>query len=123
MNTLLKAMVFLLFMTATFTFSCSTAKYAGNYDFVVEDTPYGDYTGKMVLMKDGKTYSGKLIASNGGESELKDLKIEGDMASFTTAAEGYYARVSGAFSGDDFVGKVNVEGQEFPFKAKLVSKK
>lgn len=83
----------------------------------------GDYTGKMLLMKEGKEYAGKLISSNGGESTLRDLKIEGDMASFATSAEGYYARVSGKFVGKEFQGTVNVEGAEFPFKAKLVSKK
>ena len=118
-----RLLVFLFLTTAAFTFSCSTAKYAGNYDFIIEDTPMGDYTGKMLLMKDGKEYSGKLISSNGGESELRDLKIEGDMVSFGTSAEGYYARISGKFVGEEFIGMVNVEGMEFPMKAKLVSKK
>lgn len=83
----------------------------------------GDYTGKMLLMKDGKAYAGKLISSNGGESELRDLKVDGDMASFATSTEGYYARVNGKFVGKEFIGTVNVEGMEFPFKAMLVNKK
>lgn len=83
------------------------------------DTPDGVYSGKFVFTKGEDGYSGKMI-TQGGESALKDVKVEGNNASFSVYTEGFSVKVKGTFEGKTFEGKAEVDYEFFPVKAEKV---
>ena len=97
--------------------------HTGLWTYQVKNTPEGDFTGQMVLIKEKGQFSGSLI-SNGQSADLKNLVIEDNQASFETTASGYYVKVEGAFDGENsFEGTIAAEGYKFPFMATKVSDK
>ena len=63
----------LIFSCATFkSFLEADAGYAGNYEFLVKDTPDGDYTGTLTIRKGDNGYEGKLF-TEGTNYEILNL--------------------------------------------------
>ena len=75
--------VFVAIYLLTMISSCTTFKsfleadagYAGNYEFLVKDTPDGDYTGTLIIRKGDNGYEGKLF-TEGTNYEILNLQIE-----------------------------------------------
>lgn len=88
---------------------------AGAWDYAVE-TPDGIYKGQLIFTRTGNGYTGKMV-SQGNETELKELKIQGREVSFSLYTQGYLAKVKGTVDGDQLNGKVEVEYEFFPLKA------
>jgi hypothetical protein len=90
----------------------------GEWEFSVV-TPDYTYKGVMELSKEGDAYSG-LIISEGVETELKDVSIDGDELTFSMSAQGFECKIKGNFDADSFTGEVMVEGMALPMTAKKV---
>ncbi len=114
----------LLLLAAFALSSCAKQDpHTGLWTYEVKNTPEGDFTGQMVLMKEKGQFSGSLI-SNGQSSDLKNLVIEDNQASFEATASGYYVKVEGAFESENsFEGTIAAEGYKFPFMATKISDK
>jgi len=90
---------------------------AGAWDYAV-DTPDGVYKGQLIFSKTSEDgFAGKMV-SQGGETALKDLKVEGNKVSFSLYVDGYLVKIKGAVEGDAFEGKVEVEYEYYTIKAK-----
>lgn len=90
----------------------------GAWSYTV-DTPEGVYKGKLVFEKNGDGYAGKMT-SQAGETQLKNLEIDGNEVRFSLYVDGYLVKVKGAAEGDDFKGKVEVEYEYYTIKGKRV---
>ena len=74
---------FVTILLLTMFLSCATFKsfleadtgYTGDYEFLVRDTPDGDYTGTMTIKKGDNGYEGKLFTES-TNYEILNLKIE-----------------------------------------------
>lgn len=112
----------LVFTVASFiAFSCATSKKAadisvGEWEYVVANLPDGDAKGTLSIIKDGESYSGVMHSSN-GELGLENLAIENDELVATFDYSGYTIDMTGLFVGDNFTGKVSVDGNDFPMTA------
>ncbi len=100
--------------------SCTTFKsfleadagYAGNYEFLVKDTPDGDYTGTLTIRKGDNGYEGKLF-TEGTNYEILNLQIENNKmtGNFTFQYVDLYFQVE--FTGENFSGLIFADGQGF----------
>ena len=91
--------------------------YTGTWAFEITGTPEGDFSGDLVIGKEGDGFIGNLVFGD-QSSKLSNVVISGNKLSFDSNAGGYNASTTGNFEGDVFNGKVEVEGYEFPFIAK-----
>lgn len=119
----MKNAIFTSFLFASFfLFSAMTSinsPIIGTWEYTLENTPEGNFSGQMVITKEGNDYKG-MIVNNGAEAEMKDLKIEDNRISFNTYTQGYSTSTSGFFEEGIFKGTVTVDGYEFPITAKKV---
>ena len=104
--------------------SCSKKDpHAGMWSWEVKNTPEGDFTGEMVILKEKGEYSGSFIGG-GNATSMKNLVIEENRASFEASTSGYDVKVEGTFGdANNFEGTISAEGYKFPFKATKVSDK
>ena len=100
-------------LCATFkSFLEADAGYAGNYEFLVKDTPDGDYTGTLTIRKGDNGYEGKLFTES-TNYEILNLKIENNKmtGNFTFQYMDLYFQVE--FTGENFSGLIFADGQTF----------
>tara|TARA_B100000949_G_C14070249_1_gene361491 strand:- start:73 stop:471 length:399 start_codon:yes stop_codon:yes gene_type:complete len=112
--------VFVAIYLLTMISSCTTFKsfleadagYAGNYEFLVKDTPDGDYTGTLTIRKGDNGYEGKLF-TEGTNYEILNLQIENNKmtGNFTFQYVDLYFQVE--FTGENFSGLIFADGQGF----------
>ena len=98
--------------------STITHNHTGEWEFSVV-TPDYTYKGIMELTEADNGYTG-LIISEGVETELKSVVIDGDTLTFTMNAQGFECKIKGEFDGESFKGEVMVEGMALPMTAKKV---
>jgi hypothetical protein len=91
---------------------------AGTWSYSV-DTPNGTYKGQFVFTQTDEGYSGKML-SQGMETELKNLQVDGKNVSFSLSAEGYSVKAKITLDGDVLDGKIEVDYEFFPIKGKRV---
>lgn len=96
--------------------SATSQGIVGSWNYLVKNTPEGNLKGTMIISKDGASYKG-VMESFGQKTALKDIKLVGDKLSFTLDYGGTLVSVNGTVNTDKFIGKVAVEGQEFPIEA------
>jgi len=94
----------------------ATAAATSEWAYVIKDLPDGDASGVFTLIKKGDKYTG-VMKSEMGEVDVNNLTIENDVLKCNYAVMGYQVNMTGAFTGDNFKGKINVEGYEFPMTA------
>lgn len=98
------------------TTSATTTESVEEWAYVIKDLPDGDASGVFTLMKKEDKYSG-VMKSELGEVDVNNLTIENDVLKCNYAVMGYSVNMTGTFTGDNFKGKINVEGYEFPMTA------
>lgn len=92
--------------------------HTGEWEFAVV-TPDYTYKGTMELTEEDNGYTG-LIISEGVETELKEVVIDGNTLTFKMTAQGFECKIKGEFEGDSFKGEVMVEGMALPMTAKKI---
>ena len=112
--------VFVTILLLTMFLSCATFKsfleadtgYTGDYEFLVKDTSYGDYTGTLTIKKGDNGYEGKLF-TEGTNYEILNLQIENNKmtGNFTFQYVDLYFQVE--FTGENFSGLIFADGQGF----------
>ena len=110
--------VFLSLFASEVDMSTINIDHTGEWEFSVV-TPDYTYKGVMELTEEDGSYTG-LIISEGVETELKEVMIEGDTLTFSMNAQGFECKIKGEFDGDSFKGEVLVEGMALPMTAKKV---
>lgn len=92
------------------------AKYIGDWEYLVKDTPNGDVNGVMTISREGEVYIGKLT-SDMGEISLNDLSILEDKLSANFDIQGMRLDMNGTFEGPQFTGTIAVDYSTFPMTA------
>ena len=100
--------------------SCATFKsfleadagYAGNYEFLVKDTPDGDYTGTMTIKKGDNGYRGKLF-TEGTDYEIFNLQIENNEMTGNFTFQYMNLFFEAKFTGENIAGFIFADGQGF----------
>ena len=92
--------------------------YAGTWNYEVKDTPSGDYSGKIILVKDKKTYKGEAINKAGIKFRFDLVSMKGNQLIFSTNLEDTNSMVNCTFKGNTMTANVKVEGDDFAYKMK-----
>ena len=100
--------------------SCATFKsfleadtgYTGDYEFLVKDTPDGDYTGTMTIKKGDNGYEGKLF-TEGTDYEIFNLQIENNEMTGNFTFQYMDLFFEAKFTGDNIAGFIFADGQSF----------
>ena len=95
--------------------------YAGTWNYEVKNTPSGDYSGKIILVKDKKTYKGEAINSSGTKFRFDLVSMKGNKLVFSTNLEETNSTVNCTFKGNAMTADVKVAGDDFAYK--MVSKR
>ena len=95
--------------------------YAGTWSYEVKDTPTGDYSGKIILVKDKKTYKGEAINKAGIKFRFDLVSMKGNKLVFSTNLEQTNSMVNCTFKGNSMTADIKVAGDDFAYK--MVSKK
>ena len=99
----------------------TTAKYVGNWDYVVKNLPDGDINGIMTISHDGENFNGDIKSDDGNITiTIEDLKIEEDKLSSYFYFQGMKIDMSGEFDGNAYTGSIMVDYNEFPMTATKV---
>lgn len=91
---------------------------SGRYHYKVLDTPYGDFSGWIILKKKKNSYEGEIINDEGRTFKMKVLKHKGDQLIFRTDLEDTNSLATCKFSGDSIFGHISVKGDDFPYLIK-----
>jgi hypothetical protein len=112
----------ILFPFSNPTFSQNPKKkkgdYSGTWVYEVKDTPSGNYSGKIILTKNQKTYKGEAINQAGVKFTFDFLEKRGEILIFRTNLEETNSMVYCKFKGDSLAANVKVAGDNFPYKLK-----
>lgn len=92
--------------------------YAGTWNYEVKDTPTGDYFGKIILVKDKKTYKGEAINKAGIKFRFDLVSMKGNQLVFNTNLEDTNSMVNCTFKGNAMTANVKVAGDDFAYKMK-----
>ena len=119
-KTLLNALIFALFF---FVSEANAQKkkasdFTGTWNYEVKDTPYGDYFGKIILVKDKKTYKGEAINKAGIKFRFDLVSMKGNKLVFSTNLEETNSTVNCTFKGNTMTADVKVAGDDFAYKMK-----
>ena len=98
-----------------------TSDYAGTWNYEVKDTPTGDYFGKIILVKDKKTYKGEAINKAGIKFRFDLVSMKGNKLVFSSNLEQTNSMVNCVFKGNTMTADVKVAGDDFAYK--MVSKR
>jgi hypothetical protein len=92
--------------------------YAGTWNYEVKDTPSGDYFGKIILVKEKKTYKGEAINKAGIKFRFDLVSMKGNQVVFNTNLENTNTIVNCTFKGNAMTADVKVAGDDFAYKMK-----
>jgi hypothetical protein len=92
--------------------------YSGTWAYEVKDTPYGNYSGKIILTKNQKIYKGEAINQSGVKFAFDFVEKKGDILIFRTNLEETNSMVYCKFKGDSLRANVKVQGDDFAYKLK-----
>lgn len=119
-KTLLNSLIFgLLFFVLNVNAQKKKASdYAGTWNYEVKDTPSGDYFGKIILVKDKKTYRGEAINKAGIKFRFDLVSMKGNQMVFSTNLENTNSMVNCTFKGNIMTAHVKVLEDDFDYKMK-----
>ena len=111
---------FVTILLLTMFSSCATFKsfleadtgYTGDYEFLVKDTPDGDYTGTMTIKKGDNGYRGKLF-KEGTDYEIFNLQIENNEMTGNYTFQYMDLFLKAKFTGENIAGFIFADGQGF----------
>jgi hypothetical protein len=96
---------------------------SGDWEWTVE-TPVGNFTSTMKLVKNGESLSGVSINREGQESKLNDVKLSGKTLTFTHDVSfngaDHHLAYTGTVEGDTIKGTFEAEGQTLNWSARRV---
>ena len=121
MKNLIKLNFLLLIAAGLLWSSCATtnvtseAKYLGDWEYLVRDTPNGDVTGIITISKESDAFNG-IIKSDMGDTPIDNLVIAEDKLSGTFELQGMTLDIIGDFKGNSFTGAIIVDYNEFPME-------
>lgn len=120
---LLNSLIFTLFFFASEANAQKkkTSDYAGTWNYEVKDTPTGDYSGKIILVKDKQTYKGEAINKAGTKFRFDLVSMKGNKLVFSTNLEETNSMVNCTFKVNTMTADVKVAGDDFAYK--MVSKR
>ena len=95
-----------------------TSDYAGTWNYEVKDTPTGDYFGKIILVKNKKTYKGEAINKAGIKFRFDLVSMKGNKLVFSTNLEETNSMVNCTFKVNTMTADVKVAGDDFAYKMK-----
>ena len=119
-KTLLNSLVFgLLFFVLNANAQKKKAPgFSGTWNYEVKDTPSGDYFGKIILVKDKKSYKGEVINKAGIKFRFDLVSMKGNQLVFSTNLEDTNSTVNCTFKGNTMTANVKVAGDDFAYKMK-----
>jgi hypothetical protein len=111
---------FVTILLLTMFSSCATFKsfleadtgYTGDYEFLVKDTPDGDYTGTMTIKKGDNGYRGNLF-TEGTDYEIFNLQIENNEMTSNFTFQYMDLFFEAKFTGENIAGFIFADGQGF----------
>ena len=111
---------FVTILLLTMFSSCATFKsfleadtgYTGDYEFLVKDTPDGDYTGTMTIKKGDNGYRGKLFTED-TDYEIFNLQIENNEMTGNFTFQYMDLSFEAKFTGENIAGFIFADGQGF----------
>jgi hypothetical protein len=122
---MIKKILFMAIITVWMAGCASTKNasrsYLGDWEYIVKNTPEGDFTGILTLSKDGDNYTGALKSAD-NQTPLQNVVIDGNNLSCTFDYMGYNIILKGIFEGEILNGNMTVEYNDFPFTAHKVKK-
>ena len=92
--------------------------FAGTWNYEVKDTPTGDYFGKIILVKNKKTYKGEAINKAGIKFRFDLVSMKGNKLVFSTNLEETNSMVNCTFKVNTMTADVKVAGDDFAYKMK-----
>lgn len=95
-----------------------TSDFSGTWNYEVKNTPSGDYSGKIILVKDKKTYKGEVINKTDIKFRFDMISMKGNQLVFSTNLENTNSMVNCTFKGNAMTADVKVAGDDFPYKMK-----
>ncbi len=119
-KTLLNSLIFglLFFVLNANAQKKKASDFSGTWNYEVKDTPSGDYFGKIILVKDKKTYKGEAINKTGIKFRFDLVSMKGNQLVFSTNLEDTNSMVNCTFKGNAMNANVKVEGDDFAYKMK-----
>jgi hypothetical protein len=119
-KTLLNSLIFglLFFVSIANAQKKKAFDYAGTWNYEIKDTPSGDYFGKIILVKDKKTYKGEAINKAGIKFRFDLVSMKGNQLVFNTFLENVNSIVNCTFKGNTMTANVKVAGDDFAYKMK-----
>ncbi len=117
---LLNSLIFglLLFVSNANAQKGKAPDYSGTWNYEVKDTPSGDYSGKIILVKNKKTYTGEAINKAGIKFRFDLVSMKGNQMTFSTNLENTNSTVNCTFKGNTMTANVKVAGDDFAYKMK-----
>ena len=92
--------------------------FSGTWNYEVKNTPSGDYFGKIILVKDKKTYKGEAINKAGIKFRFDLVSMKGNQLVFSTNLEDTNSMVNCTFKGNTMTANLKVAGDDFAYKMK-----
>jgi hypothetical protein len=119
-RTLLNTLIFglLLVVSNTDAQKKKASDYTGTWNYEVKSTPSGNYFGKIILVKDKKTYKGEAINKAGIKFRFDLVSMKGNQLVFSTNLENTNSIMNCTFKGNTMTAHVKVSGDDFDYKMK-----
>ena len=116
----LKSFVFVALIVATTASAYSQKKVdpVGTWKFYAEEAPYEYNSGDIVIAKEGKEYTAKIVFGEYYEIKAHDFKFEEDQISFKAYIEGDVIYIKGTVTEDSLNGKASYSEGTIGFKSK-----
>ena len=119
-----KSILYLTLLSVSFIMSCASVKTAkvvtpeGDWAYIIEGTPQGNFEGVMTISKSGDSFSGQLNSTQGTLpfNTLTYSKGENKVTA-TFDYSGMPVTLTGVFVENQMTGTVATSGYEFPLKA------
>jgi len=116
-------MVMLVIAATSNAFSQKKADPVGTWSFYADEAPYEYNSGDIVIGKDGKEYTAKIVFGEYYELKAHSVKFEGDVLSFKVYIEDEAVYIKGTVKGDILDGKASYSEGTITVKAERKKEK
>lgn len=116
-------MVTLVIAASSSAFAQKKASPVGTWSFYADEAPYEYNSGDIVIGKDGKDYTAKIVFGEYYELKAQSVKFEDDVLSFKVYIEGESVYIKGTVKGDDLDGTASYSEGTIAVKAERKKEK
>jgi hypothetical protein len=106
----------LFFFHSSFAQKKNNPDFSGTWAYEVRNTPSGDYSGNIILIKVNQQYTGNIINTAGMKDTIHVLESKGNKLVFTSDIEDAHETFSCTFFGDSVRADIKVEGDDFDYQ-------